>query len=247
MGWGYYSEYIPVAKRKEKAEQKIKQLQKSKKYQDIAPVVVEGRTITKSWWGKSWCRNLEQYSDYSNRIGRGKSYVRHGSVIDLKISKGKIESLVTGSRSTPYKCIINIETLSENHWDKIKECTLSEFDSLQALLSGKFPKEMQEILCSRETGLFPSPKQINFNCTCPDWASMCKHIAATLYGVGVRLDAKPELFFLMRGVEMQELVTETIGSHKISLIDRAQNAKSHRILSIGDSPLGSMFNIDFNS
>jgi len=135
-------------------------------------------------------------------------------VIDLKITEGCIESMVMGSGSTPYKCSIKIKTLPKKQWADIKKLTSSSFDSVQSLLGGKFPKELQEVLSGK--GLFPAPREISFDCDCPDWADMCKHIAATLYAVGARLDNKPELLFSLRGVDMNELISDTIEDHKSS-------------------------------
>jgi len=247
MGWGGYAPYESVAEKKAKALKKIASMRKQKKYADIEPVAIEGRLVAKQWWGKAWCTNLESYADYSNRIGRGKSYVKNGMVIDLKIAEGKISSLVMGSGSTPYKCEISIKTLPKKQWAEIKKMTSSSFDSVQSLLGGKFPKELQEVLSGKGKGLFPAPREISFDCDCPDWADMCKHIAASLYAVGARLDHKPELLFSLRGVDMNELISDTIEEHKSSLIDKALKVKSKRIISIKDSPLGSMFDIDFKS
>lgn len=247
MSWGGYPKYVPVAQRKAKAEKKLAKMLKQKEYAGIEPVIIEGKTIAKNWWGKSWCINLESYSDYSNRIGRGSAYVKNGMVIDLKISEGCIKSLVMGSGSSPYECLVKIDKLSKKQWGNIKTLTSSSFDSVQTLLSGKFPKELQEVLSSKGNGLFPAPREIHFDCDCPDWADMCKHIAATLYAVGARLDVKPELLFSLRGVEMSELISDSIDGHKSSLIDKALKAKSKRIIEIKDNALSSLFDIEFKS
>ena len=244
MGWGGYKPYVSVAERKAKAKRKLSKMSNSS---DFEPVEVEGRLIANTWWGKAWNTNLKSYADYSNRIGRGSSYVKNGMVIDLKINEGLVTSKVMGSGSNPYECIIKIKTISKKQWTDIKELTSSSFDSIQELLAGKFPKQLQETLLSRDTGLFPTPKEITFDCDCPDWADMCKHIAATLYGVGARLDSKPELIFSLRGVDMNELISATIAEHKSSLIDKASKVKTKRIMKIKDNPLGSMFDIDFKS
>jgi len=247
MSWGGYTPYVSVGEKKAKALKKIAQMRKQKKYADIEPVTIEGRLIAKNWWGKAWCKNLESYADYSNRIGRGKSYVKNGMVIDLKILEGRISSLVMGSGSKPYKCEISIKTLPKRKWSDIKKLTTSSFDSLQRLLGGKFPKELQVVLSDKGVGLFPAPREISFDCDCPDWADMCKHIAATLYAVGARLDHKPELLFSLRGVDMNELISDTIEDHKSSLIDKALKVKSKRVMKIKDNPLGSLFDIEFKS
>ena len=212
-----------------------------KKNSNIQPVVIEGRTLASTWWGKAWNKNLESYADYSNRVGRGKTYVRHGAVLDLKITEGKIVSLVQGGRSSPYKITINIEPLDNKKWKKIQTECQGKFESLQPLLNGKFPKTLEEVFTNHDSGLFPSPSEISFQCSCPDWASMCKHVAATLYGVGARLDSEPELFFKLRKVKMDDLIIKVIEGKKNLLLNKAKN-KSSRILN--DSDLSSLFGIE---
>ncbi len=183
--WGY-PKYVTAAEKKVKAEKKLKQLKK--KMPGIEPVIIEGSALARTWWGKSWNRNLERYADYSNRIGRGKSYVRHGAVLDLKIKGGRVTALVQGTRAKPYEVVINIAPVKKANWDQIRKQCQGELRSLTDLVSGKFSKELGEIFLAESKGLFPTPKEISFDCSCPDWASMCKHVAAALYGVGARLD-----------------------------------------------------------
>ncbi len=248
MSWGYYyPEYVSVAQKKANAQKKLVKLRKDKKYRDIEPIVIEGQSIAKTWWGKAWCSNLEKYSDYENRIGRGRSYVRHGFVFDLKIFSGKVTSLVQGSESMPYRCDIKFELLNSKNWDSIKDLTGSRFDSIEELLHGRFPKSLQEVFSDKGKGIFPASKEICFDCSCPDSANMCKHIAATLYAVGARFDNKPELLFTLRGVDLNELIGSTINSHKESVLSKAANAKSSRIINIKNDPLSKLFDIDFKS
>ncbi len=237
--WGYYPPYVTVAKKKAKAAKKLKQLKK--KNPDIKPIVLEGSKIAKTWWGKSWNSNLEQYADYSNRIGRGRSYVRHGAVLDLKIVSGKVESLVQGTRSKPYSVSVKIKAVNKNTWKHIKAACEGKLDSLQELLAGKFPKALGEIFAIQGKGLFPSPKEIDFSCSCPDWAYMCKHVAATLYGIGARLDEDPGLFFKLRKVKMKDLVTQAVEDKTRKLLKKAKK-KTSRV--IADSDLADVFGID---
>jgi uncharacterized Zn finger protein len=190
--WGY-PKYVTAAEKKAKAEKKLKQLRK--KMPGIEPVILDGSTLARTWWGKSWNRNLERYADYSNRIGRGKSYVRHGAVLDLKIEGGRVTALVQGTRAKPYEVVINIAPVKKVNWDQIRKQCQDELRSLTDLVAGRFPKELGEIFLAEGKGLFPTPGEISFDCSCPDWASMCKHVAATLYGVGARLDEDPLLFY----------------------------------------------------
>jgi uncharacterized Zn finger protein len=169
-------------------------------------VVIEGRTIAKTFWGKAWCQNLEAYSDFANRLPRGRTYVRNGSVIDLKIEPGKVKARVMGS--SLYEIEIRIAAVPEHHWKVLtKECTGS-IASLVELLQGRLSQPVMERICQPKTGLFPAPKDIGLKCSCPDWATMCKHVAAVLYGVGARLDQQPDFLFTLRQVDATHLVTQ---------------------------------------
>jgi uncharacterized Zn finger protein len=204
MSYGYWKPYVPVAKRRAQAEKAAAKAKKAGK--DMQPVLIEGRSIAKTFWGKAWCDNLEAYSDFENRLPRGRTYVRNGSVIDLKIEPGKVRALVVGS--SLYKIEIGISAVPASQWKSLaKECTGS-IASLIELLQGKLSKAVMERICQPKTGLFPAPKDIALDCSCPDWATMCKHVAAVLYGVGARLDAQPELLFTLRQVDANELVTQ---------------------------------------
>ena len=239
MSYWQYPTYVSVTEKKEKAAKKLKQLRK--KNPDIKPIILEGRAIAKTWWGKSWNANLEQYADYSNRIGRGRSYVRHGSVLDLQISPGKINSLVQGSESRPYSVSIEIKAISKKIWQNIKTTCEGRLDSLQELLAGKFPRALGEIFTAKVEGLFPSPEEIEFNCTCPDWAYMCKHVAATLYGISVRLDEDPSLFFKLRKAGVSDLISQALQDKTKKLLKKAEK-KSRRV--IADSNLSDLFGIE---
>jgi uncharacterized Zn finger protein len=181
-----------------------------RKGQKLNPVLVCGRAIARSFWGKAWCENLESYSDYANRLPRGRAYARNGSVIDLQIAPGLVHALVSGS--SVYRVTITIERVNQVAWKALKTDCAGRVGSLMDLLQSKLSSQVMEILTRRETGLFPRPNEIGLNCSCPDWAGMCKHIAATLYGVGARLDTSPELLFVLRGADHLELVTEVAES-----------------------------------
>lgn len=199
--WGY-SPYVSVAARRRKAEREVAKRRKAG--QAITPVTVEGRTIAKTFWGKAWCENLESYSDYENRLPRGRTYVRNGSVVDLQISSGSILALVSGSEL--YEVSLTIVPLPKTLWKSVCDDCAGAIDSLVELLQGRFSKGTMERLCRQKAGLFPSPGEIRLRCSCPDSAGMCKHIAAVLYGVGARLDQKPELLFVLRGVDEMDLI-----------------------------------------
>ena len=231
--------YVSVAEKREKAEKKLEKLRK--KNPDINPVAIDGRDIAKTWWGKEWNKNLERYADYANRIERGRSYVRHGAVLDLAMEKGEIRSLVQGGPSKAYSVIIKIKGLPKKRWETIKAECKGKMDSLQTLLAGEFPKALAETFTKKGVGLFPAPDEINFSCSCPDWADMCKHVAATLYGAGARLDEKPGLFFTLRNIDMNDLISEALKDKTKELLKKSAE-KTDRALE--ESDLSSLFGID---
>ena len=199
----YYNEYVPVAVRRAKALKKMAKLRKAgENIQPIEPF--KTRMIAKSFWGKSWCKHLESFSDYANRLPRGRTYIRNGSVCHLEIGNEEAKAIVSGSEM--YKLSIYIEPLDPKKWEIIKDRCKGKIGSLIELLQGKISDEVMEIVTDSKNGLFPHPKEIRFNCNCPDWAEMCKHVAAAMYGIGVRLDTEPELLFKLRGVNHEELI-----------------------------------------
>ena len=204
MSWYSFRPYVSVAERLRKAEAAAKKLA-SKSGRALAPVRIAGRAIATTFWGKAWCDNLESYSDYANRLPRGRSYARNGSVIDLQISKGSVQALVQGG--SLYKVAISFKPLPPKRWDDFKQRSAGKVANLLDLLQGRLSKDILADITGREAGLFPSPQEIELECSCPDWADMCKHVAAVLYGVGARLDEKPELFFTLRGVDLEELLS----------------------------------------
>src|SRR6202795_885983 len=202
MSYDGWHAYVPVAEKRRQAERKLAKLKKQGR--SVAPVRIEGRTITKSFWGKSWCVNLERYSDYENRLPRGRTYVRNGSVIDLQIAKGEISAMVAGSEL--YQIKIAIAPVTRARWKSICRDCAGTVDSLVELLQGRLAKGVMDRVCRGGDGLFPSPTEIKLSCSCPDWADMCKHVAAALYGVGARLDEKPQLLFVLRDVDENEML-----------------------------------------
>src|SRR5229473_374816 len=202
MSYHEWRPYVPVAARRRNAEKKLAKLKMNG--QAISPVMIEGRAIAKTFWGKSWCANLERYSDYENRLPRGRSYVRNGSVLDLQIAEGEVVAMVSGSDL--YKVKATIAPVAARRWKAICRDCAGSIDSLVELLQGRLAKGVMDRVCREGDGLFPSPDEIKLSCTCPDWADMCKHVAAVLYGVGARLDQKPELLFVLRGVDENELL-----------------------------------------
>lgn len=201
-GYGGWAPYVSVAERRKRAQREVAKLRKQG--QAVNPVIIQGNAIATSFWGKAWCRNLESYRDYESRLPRGRSYLRHGSVLDLQIAPHTVKALVSGS--SVYKIAITITPVPLKQWRSICDDCAGGVASLLELLQGRLSKQVMERICRQEQGLFPRPQDIKFSCSCPDFASMCKHVAAVLYGVGARLDQAPELLFRLRGVEGKDLL-----------------------------------------
>ena len=236
MSWRDYEypAYVPVAERRAQAAREV--AKRSKKGEKVAPVVIEGRKITSTFWGDAWCANLEGYSDFANRLPRGRTYVRNGSVVDLKIEKGRVKALVSGSDL--YEIEIDIAPLSKERWQAIKTQAAGQIGSLVELLQGRLSKGVMELVTDRDRGLFPKPQEIELTCDCPDHAGLCKHLAAVMYGVGNRLDSSPELLFVLRGVDHAELIEEAIP---------AAPARSKRgAPTIAADDLGAIFDIELD-
>src|SRR5712675_2529800 len=199
-----FKPYVSVGARRAQAARQMAELRK--KGYAVSPVVIEGRTIVKTFWGKAWCDNLERYSDYANRLPRGRTYVRNGSVIDLQITAGEVRAQVMGS--SLYTVAMTVAACPEKQWRAIGADCAGSIDSIVELLQGKLSTAVMERICKPGIGLFPAPKEITFNCSCPDWASMCKHVAAVIYGVGARLQQQPEFLFALRRVDANDLVSQ---------------------------------------
>jgi len=235
MGYDRYGwqPYVPVAQRRAKAEKALSKL--AKKGLQVQPVTIDGRKIAASFWGKGWCDHIESFGDYANRLPRGRTYVRNGSVCHLDIQAGKIEAIVSGT--SLYNVTITISQLSSATWKEIKASCSGRISSLIDLLRGKLADGVMEVVSDRKKGLFPLPGEMKFTCSCPDWAGMCKHVAAVLYGVGSRLDHAPEKLFLLRGVNHEELVDLT------ATLQEATTSKSSR-RRIAGSGLADVFGVD---
>jgi uncharacterized Zn finger protein len=239
MGWyGEFRPYVPVAQRRAQAAKEV--ARRTKKGQSVSPVTIGGKAIVTTFWGKAWCTNLEGYSDFANRLPRGRTYVRNGSVVDLKIEKGKIKALVSGSEL--YEVEIAITALPKQKWSALKAQCAGKIGTLVELLQGKLSKAVMEVVTDREKGLFPKPKEIEMRCSCPDYAGMCKHIAATMYGVGNRLDKSPELLFTLRCVDHLELIEQAIPAAPLEGKSSAPAIATDELgaifgIEIGDAPV----------
>jgi len=230
--------YVPVAERRRAAARLVEKLKK--KGQTLHPVMIEGRTIAKTFWGKQWCQNLDSYRDYENRLPRGRTYVRNGSVVDLNMGAGEITALVSGS--SIYTVKITIASVLPSQWESIvKDCS-GQIDSLIELLQGRFSKGVMEIMTKAERGLFPHPKEMTLTCSCPDYATMCKHVAAVLYGVGARLDEHPEALFLLRQANHLDLIENATwrSIENKTFSEKDKNNKNKKL----EADLSSLFDIE---
>lgn len=239
MSWYSYGfrPYVSVAERRRKAQREMAKL--AKKGKAIRPVQLEGRTIARTFWGKAWCDNLESYMDYENRLPRGRTYVRNGSVVHLDIRPGEIEATVSGSEL--YQVRISIAAAAKAKWKKLCQECAGGIGSLVELLQGRFSDHVMGIITRKDTGLFPAPAEIKLKCSCPDWATMCKHVAAVLYGVGARLDQSPELLFALRSVKHEDLITQA--ARATDLAGKATAAGPE----LAESEIGAVFGIELDT
>ena len=226
--------YVPVAERRRQAAREM--AKRKKRGRPVSPVTIAGRTIARTFWGRAWCDNLEGYSDFANRLPRGRTYVRNGSVLDLQIAAGQVKAVVSGS--TIYQVAVKVSAVPKARWRALCAGCAGAIDSLVELLQGRFSQGVMARICRQQTGLFPAPAEIEFSCTCPDWASMCKHVAAVLYGIGARLDERPELLFTLRNVDQQDLIAKAGSGLALSRTGPAAD----RILA--DDGLAELFGVD---
>lgn len=239
MSWGFqYREYVPVARKKSQARAYAGEAAKEQG-RKVQPVSIQGNKIAKTFWGQAWCEHLESYSDFASRLPRGRTYVRNGSVVDLLITAGRLDAIVAGS--DPYDVTVEIARLKPAKWKKIQRDCTESIDSLLDLLGGRLSDGVMQRLTDRSDGLFPAPSEIEMTCSCPDWAGLCKHLAAVLYGVGALLDQQPELLFLLRGVNHHELVGEAVSEENLS------TAFGEPSTDLDGEDLGAVFGIELDT
>ncbi len=235
--WDEFPPYVPVSERKKRNRNLGKKLNRDGKLTCPVTVAGRGRKMTRSFWGDRWCRHLESFSDYENRLPRGRSYLRHGAVLDLQIQEGLVTGLVSGTDL--YNVEIDIKPLARKRWSGIRSACSGQIGSLLELLEGRLSDQVMSVVTDRAQGLLPLPGEINFQCDCPDWAVMCKHVAAVLFGIGVRLDDQPELLFTLRGVDPDELI-----SGELALPGASGNKADDAATSLDDGDLADIFGID---
>ena len=202
MDWYDYAPYQTVGQRRAKAQKVADGY--ARRGEKLFPVSAQGTKLVRTFWGKAWCDHMESFSDFATRLPKGKTYVRNGTVIDLRVTPGRITAKVVGTETYDVDC--RVEKLPADQWADIKRRCAGQIGSLVELLQGKLSGEVMAVVTNAKTGLFPGPREIRLGCTCPDFAHLCKHVAAALYGVGIRLDDEPGLLFTLRGVDQAELI-----------------------------------------
>ena len=236
----FYNDYVSISDQKYMAFKSTKKLEK-KLNRSLEAIILPNSKLALTWWGKMWNVNLERYAEYENRLSRGKTYVKNGLVIDLQITEGHVSAYVQGKRKEPYHINIDIEPTKSHIINKIKEKCQGKLDTIEELIDGQFSKEIAEIFMFQGIGLFPEPKEIKFRCSCPDWTSCCKHVSATFYGIGSKLDSNPLLFFTLRGIDIDDFTKDVIVSKTKSVLEKGINCQSKRI--IKDADIDYLFDI----
>ena len=238
--WDDYPPYVPVSERKKRNRNLGKKLSRDGRRTYPVTVAGRGRKMAQSFWGNRWCGHLESFSDYENRLPRGRSYLRHGAVLDLQIQTGLVTAVVSGTDL--YNIQIDIKPLTPKRWRAIRSACSGQVGSLLELLEGRLSDQVMSVVTDRTQGLLPLPGEISFQCDCPDWAVMCKHVAAVLFGIGVRLDDQPELLFTLRGVDPDELI-----SGELALPGASGNDADHAATALADGDLADIFGIDLET
>ena len=233
MWWSYQD----VEEQKKRLQREIAKRQKRGEKFEALPAPPGQKKLCTTFWGQAWCRNLESYQDYESRLPRGRSYLRQGKVYNLEIEPGKLSAVVAGSEL--YDTSITIQPLPKKQWRQIVESSAGQVGSMLDLLAGKLGDGLMKVLTDPDGGLFPKPKEIRFDCSCPDHADMCKHVSAVLYGVGVLLDTKPELLFTLRNVDQAELLSNASSA---AITDLSANTGD-----LAGADLSAIFGIDLSA
>ena len=229
-----WAPYVSVAERRVRAEKKMRKLHKQGHF--IQPIEIQGRVIAHTFWGKAWCDHIESFCDLDNRLPRGRTYVRNGSVCHLEIKEGGVKAMVSGS--SIYNIEIGIKRLAKTKWQDLKNTCTGQIGSLLDLLSGRLSSGVMDVVCHPNGGLFPLSDDLDLSCDCPDWAIMCKHVPAVLYGVGSRLDVDPVQLFKLRGVNFEELIDV---NQAVLEVTTAGQSKRKRL---GDAAASDLFNLE---
>lgn len=225
----------------QRVEREIEKLRKRGEALEPLLCEVDRGVPANTFWGRAWCENLEAYSDYGNRLPGGRSYLRGGRVLGLDVMSGEVFAYVAGTNL--YEVSIFIEPLEAQRWEGLKDNVAGQISNLVDLLGGCMGAGVLRAITDLRTGLFPEPREIRFDCSCPDYADMCKHVAAVLYGVGVKLDASPELFFLLRKVDHRELIGAA-GARAGALVSEVESVAVGEVAGLAAEDLSALFGIE---
>jgi uncharacterized Zn finger protein len=229
---GMWAPYVPVATRRASAATAM--AARKKKGLPVDPVTEVPRKIATTVWGAAWVKGLESHADFDNRLPRGATYVRNGSVVHLAIERGKVSAIVSGSEL--YDVSITVKPLPKERWSKLVAKCAGNVRSSLDLLRGKLSPELLSTLTSTGEGMIPLRGDLGMKCSCPDGVGLCKHVAAAFYGVGARLDRSPELLFTLRGVSERDLISDAATA--------VGKRSSDKALKESDDSLGALFGID---
>ena len=189
--------YVRVKKRRETAESIAARL--TAEGEELQPVKAHGKAIASSFWGRVWCRAIEDWQDYESRLPAGRSLLKNGGVIDLKLSENRAQAQVVADRL--YQVQIRFEGVEEEQLNALRNACAGKLTSLIDLIRGDLSDDVMELICDPAFGLFPRYSELKPSCDCLDDAVLCRHAAAALYAIAPRLDDQPELFFTLRGID----------------------------------------------
>jgi uncharacterized Zn finger protein len=175
------------------------------------PIRVEGGikarsqrgSIGSAWWSRRFIDILERICD-KGRLSRGRAYARRGQVLSIDLSAGEVTAAVQGSRPDPYEVVIRIEAYGEARWTAIEESIAAQAVYRARLLAGEMPTEIEELFAAMGVDLFP--RDLDMECSCPDWGFPCKHLSAVLYLLAESFDDDPFLVLAWRGRTREQLL-----------------------------------------
>lgn len=188
------------------------------------------------FWGRAWCRHLQEMTAYEGRLAPGRTCLRQGRVFDLTIHPGEVRAVVADQ--TLHTTRLHIRPLEAETWNRLQQAAAASAPSLLDLLAGRLGEDLLHLLCDPDSGLFPRANEIRFDCDCTDDAEPCKHAAAVFYGVGLHLDVHPAALFLLRGADPARLLAEAAREAGASLSTAAADLASE--------DLGALFGIDLD-
>lgn len=172
--------------------------------EELSPVVGTSRKLAAHFWGSAWMKHLALCESGGWSLAPGRSLLRHGCVLDLRLDQGCIRARVMEERL--HEVTVNIDPLDGERLEELRAMCSGRIASLVPLLEGALDDALLATLCDPETGLLPDPGAWHMSCTCPDWSEPCPHAAAAIYAAGILIDAEPTLLFRLRQLEPRDLL-----------------------------------------